>query len=55
MGKSKSPKNKDNENSTSGYRNKFNVAEKYLGYKYEFRVNTVALTIEYREKGKPGF
>lgn len=30
-------------------RNKFTLAENYLSDKYEFRVNTVALTIEYRE------
>jgi predicted P-loop ATPase len=31
-------------------RNKFNIAEQYLAEKYEFRVNVVALTIEYRER-----
>lgn len=36
-------------------RNKFNIAEQYLSAKYEFRVNVVALTIEYRERGDLGF
>ena len=55
MGKSKSPKNNEVEQSASGFQNKFNVAEQYLAAKYEFRVNTVALTIEYSEKGKLSF
>jgi len=37
------------------YPNKFNAAEAYLASKYEFRVNTVALTIEYRERGNLHF
>jgi len=37
------------------FRNKFTLAEKYLADKYEFRANTVALTIEYREKGSSQF
>lgn len=32
--------------------NKFNLAEQYLSAKYEFRVNIVALTIEYKEYGE---
>ena len=41
--------------SKPSYQNKFNVAEEYLAHKYEFRVNTVSLTIEYRLKGKVTF
>ena len=35
--------------------NKFNKAEIYLSQLYDFRLNTVALTIEYKEKGNSHF
>ena len=55
MGKSSNSKNSNKGQFTSVYRNKFNLAESYLADKYEFRSNTVSLTIEYREKGSSHF
>ena len=36
-------------------RNKFTLAENYLGNKYDFRLNTVSLVIEYRQKDDPSY
>ncbi|MDB4583448.1 virulence-associated E family protein [Draconibacterium sp.] len=36
-------------------RNKFSLAEQYLANKYEFRLNTVSLVVEYRKKGTEKF
>lgn len=49
------PKEEETTISKPSYQNKFNVAEEYLAHKYEFRANTVALTIESRLKGSMTF
>ena len=55
MRKKANPKQEGMSLSKPGFQNKFNVAEEYLAHKYEFRVNTVAITIEYRIRGNSDF